>query len=54
MNRDGWGHNQYGGGIALVADSNGERLISREDCAVAMLGETKGPQHHRKRFRIAY
>ena len=38
----------------FMTDSNGESRISLEDYAVAMLDETERPQHHRKRFSVAY
>jgi len=42
------------GGDQLLTDSNGESRISLEDYAVAMLDETERPQHHRRRFSVAY
>lgn len=42
------------GGDQLMTDSNGESCISLKDYAVAMLDETERPQHHRKRFSVAY
>ncbi len=42
------------GGDQLLTDSDGESRISIEDYAVAMLDEAERPQHHRKRFSVAY
>ncbi len=42
------------GGDQFMTDSNGESRISLEDYAVAMLDEIERPQHHRKRFSVAY
>lgn len=42
------------GGDQLLTDSHGECRISIEDYAVAMLDEIERPQHHRKRFSVAY
>jgi len=42
------------GGDQFMTDSDGESRISLEDYAVAMLDETERPQHHRKRFSVAY
>jgi len=42
------------GGDQLLTDSDGESRISLEDYAVAMLDEIERPQHHRKRFSVAY
>ena len=42
------------GGDQLLTDSDGESRISLEDYAVAMLDEIELPQHHRKRFSVAY
>lgn len=42
------------GGDQLMTDSDGESRISFKDYAVAMLDETERPQHHRKRFSVAY
>lgn len=39
---------------ALLTDDAGESRISLEDYAVAMLDEAERPQHHRKRFTVAY
>lgn len=38
----------------LLTDGDGESRISLEDYAVAMLDEVERPQHHRKRFSVAY
>ncbi len=42
------------GGDQFMTDSDGESRISLEDYAVAMLDEAERPQHHRKRFSVAY
>jgi len=42
------------GGDQFMTDSDGESHISLEDYAVAMLDEAERPQHHRKRFSVAY
>ncbi len=42
------------GGDQLMIDGDGESRISIEDYAVAMLDEAERPQHHRKRFSVAY
>lgn len=42
------------GGDQLMTDGDGESRISLEDYAVAMLDEVERPQHHRKRFSVAY
>jgi len=42
------------GGDQLLTDGDGESRISIEDYAVAMLDESERPQHHRKRFSVAY
>ena len=42
------------GGDQLLTDSKGESRISLEDYAGAMLDEAERPQHHRKRFSVAY
>jgi len=42
------------GGDQLLTDSNGESRTSLEDYAAAMLDETERPQHHRRRFSVAY
>jgi len=35
-------------------NGDGESRISLEDYAVAMLNEAEHPQHHHKRFSVAY
>jgi len=42
------------GGDQFMTDNDGESRISLEDYAVAMLDEAERPQHHRKRFSVAY
>ena len=42
------------GGEQLLKDSEGQSRISLPDYAVAMLDEVEKPQHHRKRFSVAY
>lgn len=42
------------GGDQFMTDSDGESRISLEDYAAAMLDEIEHPQHHRKRFSVAY
>ena len=42
------------GGDQLLQDGKGESRISTQDYAVAMLDEIERPQHHRKRFSVAY
>lgn len=42
------------GGDQFLTDSDGKSRISLEDYAVAMLDEVERPQHHRKRFSVAY
>lgn len=42
------------GADQLLTDSDGESRISLEDYAVAMLDEIERPQHHRRRFSVAY
>ncbi len=42
------------GGDQFMTDNDGESRISLEDYAVAMLDEAERPQHHCKRFSVAY
>jgi len=42
------------GGDQFMTDNDGESRISLEDYAVAMLDEAERPQHHRRRFSVAY
>jgi len=42
------------GGDELLADEAGVSAISMEDFAVALLDEAEQPQHHRRRFTVAY
>lgn len=42
------------GGDTLLVDEAGASAISMEDFAVALLDEAERPQHHRKRFTVAY
>ena len=38
----------------LLLDESGQSRISMEDLAVAMLDEAERPQHHQRRFTVAY
>jgi putative NADH-flavin reductase len=42
------------GGDQFMTDGNGESRISLQDYAVAMLDEAERPQHHHRRFSVAY
>lgn len=42
------------GGDELLTDEVGVSAISMEDFAVALLDEAEQPQHHRRRFTVAY
>ncbi len=42
------------GGDELLTDGVGVSAISMEDFAVALLDEAERPQHHRRRFTVAY
>ncbi len=51
--RERTGHYRVGGD-QFMTDNDGESRISLEDYAVAMLDEAERPQHHRRRFSVAY
>ncbi|TDT29354.1 hypothetical protein EV562_113219 [Streptomyces sp. BK208] len=38
----------------LAMDQNGDRTLSVEDHAVALLDEIEQPRHHRQRFTVGY
>ena len=42
------------GSDEILIDDKGESQISMEDYAVAVINEAETPQHHRKRFTVAY
>jgi putative NADH-flavin reductase len=42
------------GGDQLLTDAKGESRITTSDYAVALMDEVEKPQHHRRRFSVAY